>query len=91
MVQLSHPYVTSAKTTALTRWTFVSRVVPVTFSMVKINTTWGILARKKEGQSIMEAKRSPSQPEASAIWGSRPDYVQGIMDRKKPDGFLECS
>ena len=67
MVQLSHPYVTSAKTTALTRWTFVSRVVPVTFSMVKINTTWGILARKKEGQSIMEAKRSPSQPEASAI------------------------
>ena len=59
----------------------VSRVMPVTFSMGKINATLGILERKKEGQSVMEAKRSPSQPEASAIWGSRPDYVQGIMDR----------
>ena len=81
MVQLSHPYVTTAETTALTRWTFVSKVMPVTFNMVKINTAWGILARKKEGKIIMEAKKSTSQPEASAIWGSRLDYVQGIMDR----------
>ena len=27
MVQLSHPYMTAGKTTALTRWTFVSKVM----------------------------------------------------------------
>ena len=27
MVQLSHPYMTTGKTTALTRWTFVSKVM----------------------------------------------------------------
>ena len=29
MVQLSHPYLTTGKTIALTRWTFVSRVMPL--------------------------------------------------------------
>ena len=28
-VQLSHPYVTTGKTIALTRWTFVSKVIPL--------------------------------------------------------------
>ena len=29
MVQLSHPYMTTGKTIALTRWTFVSKVMPL--------------------------------------------------------------
>ena len=29
MVQLSHPYMTTGKTIALTRWTFVSKVLPL--------------------------------------------------------------
>ena len=32
MVQLSHPYVTSGKTIALTRWTFVSKVISLLFN-----------------------------------------------------------
>ena len=32
IVQLSHPYMTSGKTTALTRWTFVSKVMSLLFS-----------------------------------------------------------
>ena len=33
-VQLSHPYMTIGKTIALTRWTFVSEVMPLLFNMV---------------------------------------------------------
>ena len=33
-VQLSHPYMTTGKTIALTRWTFVDRVVSLLFNML---------------------------------------------------------
>ena len=33
-VQLSHPYMTTGKTIALTRWTFVSKVLSLLFSML---------------------------------------------------------
>ena len=33
-VQLSHPYLTPRKTTALTRWTFVNRVMSLLFNML---------------------------------------------------------
>ena len=33
-VQLSHPYMTSGKTIALTRWTFVGKVMSLLFSML---------------------------------------------------------
>ena len=32
-VQLSHPYMTTGKTTALTRWTFVGKVMSLLFNM----------------------------------------------------------
>ena len=34
MVQLSHPYVTNGKTIALTRWTFVAKVMSLLFDML---------------------------------------------------------
>ena len=34
IVQLSHPYMTTGKTIALTRWTFVSKVMSVLFNML---------------------------------------------------------
>ena len=34
MVQLSHPYTTTGKTTALTRWTFVRKVMSLLFNML---------------------------------------------------------
>ena len=34
MVQLSHPYMTTGKTIALTRWTFVDRVLSLLFNML---------------------------------------------------------
>ena len=33
IVQLSHPYVTTGKTIALTRWTFFGKVMPLLFNM----------------------------------------------------------
>ena len=34
IVQLSHPYMTAGKTIALTRWTFVSKVMSLLFNML---------------------------------------------------------
>ena len=34
IVQLLHPYVTTGKTIALTRWTFVDKVMPLLFNML---------------------------------------------------------
>ena len=34
MVQLSHPYMTTGKTVALTRWTFVDKVMSLLFNML---------------------------------------------------------
>ena len=34
MVQHSHPYMTTGKTIALTRWTFVSKVMSLLFNML---------------------------------------------------------
>ena len=34
MVQLSNPYMTTGKTIALTRWTFVSKVISLLFNML---------------------------------------------------------
>ena len=34
IVQLSHPYMTTGKTRALTRWTFVGKVMSLTFNML---------------------------------------------------------
>ena len=34
MVQLSHPYITTEKTIALTRWTFAGKVMSLLFNML---------------------------------------------------------
>ena len=34
MVQLSHPYMTTEKTIALTRWTFIGKVMSLLFNML---------------------------------------------------------
>ena len=34
IVQLSHPYMTTGKTIALTRWTFVSKVISLIFNIL---------------------------------------------------------
>ena len=46
MIQLSHPYMTARKTTALTRWTFVGKVMSLLFHMLS-RLVIGFLPRSK--------------------------------------------
>ena len=46
MVQLSHPYMTTGKTIALTRWTFVGKVMSLLFNMLSKMVT-AFLPRSK--------------------------------------------
>ena len=39
MVQLSHPYMTAGKTIALTRWTFIRKVMPLLFNTL---SSWSL-------------------------------------------------
>ena len=39
IVQLSHPYMTTGKTIALTRWTFVGKVISLLFNMLSVLVT----------------------------------------------------
>ena len=39
IVQLSHPYITTGKTIALTRWTFVGKVMSLLFNMLFLTST----------------------------------------------------
>ena len=49
IVQLSHPYVTTGKTIALTRWTFVGKVMPLLFNMLS-KLVIAFLPRSKLGE-----------------------------------------
>ena len=40
IVQLSHPYMTTGKTIALTRWTFVGKVMSLLFNMLLFNAVF---------------------------------------------------
>ena len=57
MVQPSHPYMTTGKTIALTRWTFVSKVMSVLFNMLS-RLVIAFLPRSK--RLLISWVRSPS-------------------------------
>ena len=46
ILQLSHPYITTGKTIALTRWTFVSKVMSLLFDMLSRFVIAFLLRRK---------------------------------------------
>ena len=70
MVQLSYPYMTTGKTVALTRWTFVGKVTSLLFSMLsRFVIIRGLLQRSRPliiswlqspTAVILEAKRIQS-------------------------------
>ena len=57
MVQLSHPYMTTGKTIALTRWTFVRKVMSLPFNMLS-RFIIGFLPRNKH--LLISQLQSPS-------------------------------
>ena len=56
IVLLSHPYMTTGKTIALTRWTFVGKVMSLLFNMLSMLV---ILEKEKATHSSILAWRTP--------------------------------
>ena len=59
MVQLSHPYKTTGKTTALTRWTFVGKVISLLFNTL----SRFVLEKEMAAHSSVLAWRIPGMEE----------------------------
>ena len=58
MVQLSHPYMTTGKTIALTRWTFVGKVMSLLFNMLSRLVTTFLPRSKNERKKESEVAQS---------------------------------
>ena len=57
IVQLSHPYMTTAKTMALTRWTFVGKVISLFFNML----SWFVITFLPRSKHLLiSCPQSPS-------------------------------
>ena len=90
MVQLSHPYMTTGKTIALTRWTFVGKVMSLLFNQTMLSrmvitflpSSKSLLVSWLQSPSamILEPKKIKSQP-VSIVSPSICHEVLG------PDGF----
>ena len=57
IVQLSHPYMTTGKTIALTRWTFVGKVISLLFNMLN---RWVIVFLPQSKCLLISLLQSPS-------------------------------
>ena len=87
MVQLSHPYMTTGKTIALTRWTFVDKVMSLLFNTL-FSFVIPFLPRSKERNEESEVARSCltlcqtidcSPTKLLCPWGySRQEYWSGL-------------
>ena len=69
MVQLSHPYMTNGKTKALTRWTFVGKVMSPLFNMLS-RLVIALLPRSKH--LLISWLQSPS------AWFWRPPKIKSV-------------
>ena len=83
MVQLSHPYMTTGKTIALTRQTFVGKAMSLLFNML----TRLVIAFLKWAVAAAAAKSLQSYPTlCNLIDGSPPgSSVPGILQARTPE------
>ena len=66
IVQLSHPYMTTGKTIALTRWTFVDKVMSLLFNML---SRLGITFLPRSKHLLISWLQSPSAVIMANRWG----------------------
>ena len=67
LVQLLHPYMTTRKTTALTKWTFIGKVMSLLFNIL-YRLVIGFLPRDLLDQEISILKRWKYQTILPASW-----------------------
>ena len=65
-VQLSHPYMTTGKTIALTRWTFVDNVMSLLFNM--LSTFWTMVLEKTLESPLNCKEIQPVHPKGDQSW-----------------------
>ena len=75
MVQLSHPYMTTGKTLALTRWTFVGKAMSLLFNMLSRMVIL-FLPRSKCLFNFMTAWNSGGE---KLFWGREAFYAGGVF------------
>ena len=83
MVQLPHPYVTTGKTIALTRWTFVGKVMPLLFNMLS-SLVIAFLPRSKRLliswlQSLSTVILEPKKIKSVTVSFYSPSICQEVM------------
>ena len=77
IVQLSHPYMTTGKTIALTRQNFVGKVMSLLFNMLSMLVIAFLPRSKREGQSQeMESQGAQN----ASIYALEPDTPEAIND-----------
>ena len=67
IVQLSHPYMTTGKTIALTRWTFVGKVMSLLYLAIKRNTFESVLKRWMNLEPIIQSEVSQKEKDKYRI------------------------
>ena len=79
LVQLSHPYMTTGKTIALTRWTFVNKVMSLLFNMLSRLVTPSLSRSKR---LLISWLQSPSVVILEPMWqidGETVETVAGFI------------
>ena len=88
MVQLSHPFMTTGKTIALTRWTFVGKVMSLLFNMLsRLDITF--LPRSKRLliswlQSTSAVILEPRKTKSATVSIVSPSICHEVMGEQMP-------
>ena len=94
-VQLSHPYMTTGKTTALTRWTFVGKVMSRLFNMLS-RLVITFLPRSKRllvswlqspSAVILEPKKIKSETVSTVSPSISHEVMGGVLEAKMQDSL----
>ena len=94
MVELSHAYMTAGKTIALTRWTFVDKVMSLLFNMLpRLVITF--LPRSKRLliswlQSPSAVILEPKNIKSDTVSTVSPSISHEVMDQMPQSSFSEC-
>ena len=89
MVQLSHPYMTTGKTIALTRWTFVGKIMSLFFHMLSRLVIAFLPRSKRLSISCLQSPSTvilePKKIKTATVCIVSPSIYQEVME---PDGLI---
>ena len=94
MVQVSHPYVTTGKITALTRWTFVAKVMSLLFNMPSRLVIAFILRGKHLSIASLQSPSAvllePKKRKFVTVFSVSPPICHEVMGPDTGSSFSEC-